>query len=537
MDRASSAHLATYEKFFILLLYGLFLLALLHQLGTHPLFQEEPRRGLIALEMLFADELIVPTEFGINYYNKPPLWNWVVMAGFRLFGQNEWGVRIFSALSFFFTGILLAAFGRKHLNERVGLYAGLFYLASADLLFGFSVLGEIDLFYSFITVASLLGFYHYSQQDKWWVALLLLYGLNGLGVLTKGLPSFVFAGLTVLAWLAYTRQWRKLWHPAHFAGIFLFLAIVGGYFYAYSLRAPLEPFLQTLLSQSSERTLADESSTGLMSQLLRLGKHLISFPLHSLLLNALPGSLLLFWVLSKAGRKYMKQEPVLAFCLLMLAVHFLPYWISPGAKARYVYMLFPLMILPGVAAWFYTNPAGKWRNYVYDGVYYLALYLLPIGAIAIHFIADLQVLGSLRLLSVSVFLALSWVLILLMYFRLRALRPLLLFLAFVVLRLGYNSIVAPLRASTSDASKDKALGIELAARTEGSPVCFYKESRPSRTMVFYYERDKQEVLAQKDSLEANIWYVLDQDYADVVLSEELTRFQFRGREFRVGKVE
>lgn len=536
MNSTLTARLNIYERSFVWLLYGLFLLALLHHLGMHPLFQEEPRRGLIALEMLYAGDLIVPTEFGTYYYNKPPLWNWIIMLGYQLFGTNEWGVRIFSALSFFLTGLLIAGFGKRYVNERTGLYAGLFYLASVDLLFGFSVLGEIDLFYSLLTLASLLGFYHFARQDRWWLAMLLLYGLNALGVLTKGLPSFVFAGGTVLAWLAYTRQWRRLWHPAHIVGILLFVGIVGGYFYAYSLRAPLQPFLQTLLSQSSERTLADDGGDGMGQKAYRFLQHLIGFPIGKLLINALPGSLLLLWAGSKAGSNYIKKQEALAFCTLMLLVHFFPYWISPGAKARYIYMLFPLLILPGVAAWQHLHRDKDWRNTVLKGLFFLLLTLLPAGAIAIHFIKDLQVLGSSSLIGLSAFLGLSSIATLLMYLRFRALRVLLIILCLIVLRIGFNSTVAPLRASTSDAAKDKALGILLSEKTAGTPLCFYKDSRPSRTLVFYYERESGKILQQRDTIAQGAWYITDSSYHLPQATEALCKFHFRGKDYRVVRI-
>ena len=151
------------------------------------------------------------------------------------------------------TSLLIYRVGRVHISEKAGLYAGLFYLASIDLLYGFSVLGEIDLFYSLITSLSFLAFYHYASLQRWWLAFALLYGLNALGVLTKGLPSFLFAGLTALSWLLYTRDWRRLWSLAHIAGIALFVLVVGLYFWSYSQYNSLEQYFVTPRVQTIAR--------------------------------------------------------------------------------------------------------------------------------------------------------------------------------------------------------------------------------------------------------------------------------------------
>lgn len=525
------------QRYFAWLLYGLFALALFHHLGTHPLYQEEPRRGLVALEMLFNDNLIVPTQFGEYYYNKPPLWNWIVLMGFELLGQNEWGLRFFSALSFLLTALLIYGVCKRHLHEKTGLYAGLFYLASVDLLYGFSVLGEIDLFYSLLTVFSFLAFFHFASLQRWWLAFLLLYGLNGLGFITKGLPSILFAGLTVISWLWYTKAWRKLYSPAHLVGTLVFLAVVSTYFWAYSQYNSLETYFLTLFNESSDRTVVTGEESGIWNSLWGYLTHLLVFPLHSLLLNALPGSVLLLWVLTSRGRRYISREPLLKYCALLLLVHIVPYLLSPGAKARYVYMLFPLMSILGTAVYLQLSPDKSWRQYKVTALQWLVFFLLPAGAIAIHLIPELQVLGQSRLIWVSVFLLLGLITCLGIYWKLRALRLLTLFLALVMLRFAYNEIVAPLRATTSDASKEKALGIQLAQEFAGQPLYIYGQTRPSRTMVFYYERDLQAVLPRVQEPVPGAWHILDPEFLDRGITEELGRFQSRKREYLIVKFE
>ena len=56
-------------------------------LGVRPLQFEEPRRVLVALEMAVRGNAVVPTTNGALYFNKPPLYNWLLLACTRLFGS------------------------------------------------------------------------------------------------------------------------------------------------------------------------------------------------------------------------------------------------------------------------------------------------------------------------------------------------------------------------------------------------------------------------------------------------------------------
>ena len=61
------------ESFLITSVIILLIVSLFINLGMQPLYLEEPRRAIIALEMIFNKNFIVPTELGEFYYNKPPL--------------------------------------------------------------------------------------------------------------------------------------------------------------------------------------------------------------------------------------------------------------------------------------------------------------------------------------------------------------------------------------------------------------------------------------------------------------------------------
>ena len=69
--------------------------ALLINLGLIAFNDDEGIRSLVALEMKLSGNYITPTLLGEFYYNKPPLYNWILLGFFELTGIiNEWTTRI-----------------------------------------------------------------------------------------------------------------------------------------------------------------------------------------------------------------------------------------------------------------------------------------------------------------------------------------------------------------------------------------------------------------------------------------------------------
>ena len=69
--------------------------ALLLHLGWQPLLVDEPIRALVSLEMHYSGQFFAPTLQGFPYYNKPPLFNWLLVSLYRLSGRtDEWIVRL-----------------------------------------------------------------------------------------------------------------------------------------------------------------------------------------------------------------------------------------------------------------------------------------------------------------------------------------------------------------------------------------------------------------------------------------------------------
>lgn len=101
-------------------------IVLLTNLGGPALWDDdEPKNAACSLAMLDANDWVVPTFNGRLRIEKPPLVNWVQIAGYTVCGRNETGARIGSALLTIGTCLLTWRIGCLLLGPSVGLLGGL----------------------------------------------------------------------------------------------------------------------------------------------------------------------------------------------------------------------------------------------------------------------------------------------------------------------------------------------------------------------------------------------------------------------------
>lgn len=187
-------------------------------LGSQPLMDpDEPVYAQTAREMLQSHDFISPRIYGEFWYDKPPMYYWLVAAAFKVFGGGEFAARFPSA--FFAVGgtLLVYLSGRKLFNERAGLLAALvlgtsleyFYLGNAAVT---------DMTLTFFLLAALLSFLHRKYY--------LLYSFAALGVVTKGPVALFFCAVIISGYLIVTSTMATVKQMKAGTGILLFAAIV-----------------------------------------------------------------------------------------------------------------------------------------------------------------------------------------------------------------------------------------------------------------------------------------------------------------------
>ncbi|WP_266367328.1 ArnT family glycosyltransferase [Tellurirhabdus rosea] len=504
--------------FWQLLAVLLLIPALFTHLGLLPLDtgSDEPRRALVALEMIFSGDYITPTLNGEPYFNKPPGYNWLIALSYTAFGNfSSFALRFPMAVSLVLYGLTIFLLVRKELGSRVGFAAALMLVTNARILLYDSLLGLIDIAFSWLTFAAFILVYQFDRKKNYWALFLTTYLLTAVGYMMKGLPSLVFQGLTLGSYFLYTRQFRRLFHPAHFAGVALFLLLVGSYYVAYFTRnnIPPEKIAAVLFDESAKRTVVQ---FGITETLL----HLVTFPFQMLYFYA-PWMLMVVFLLRKpkadsSGMPFFQKitswaatlHPFILFNAVTFAVNFVIYWSSPQVYARYLFMLLPLLFTIFAYSYYESRPTD-WRRRGWDGLMGIVLTVVTIGCWTPFFMPETKDMPDLWWQVPLIFVALAFVTW--QYWRQPANRLVILFAFLGVVRIGFNWFVLPPRIEHRQFYKDSS---EKVARLSlGKPLYGYKETigRDGSTDVnsCHIEVVRGEVLKRTDQKIPGALYIAD----------------------------
>ncbi len=451
------------ERFLITLILVLLPVALFWNLGLTPVRFEEPRRAVVALEMMVSGNYIMPTIHGDPYYNKPPLYNWVLTGLFHLFGYPaNWVLRLPTVLSLLLMGLCNYLFVKKYLSLSVAVVSSLFLVTSADILFSFSMVGEIDLFYSLIVYLQIISIFYFFGRKQYLLLFLVSYLLTAAGFLTKGFPSPLFQAFTLLAFLIVEKKWKLLFGWQHILGICLFFGLCIGYFGLYGQYNDPYSYVYRMFTESTVRA---EAARGIYD---RIG-HLLFFPVMMLKILS-PWSLLLLFMFRQGVVRQIWEHPFLRFCMLFVLANIGVYWLSPGTRERYLYMFIPFL-LP-VITWFFlkyrqeNGLAQKLITWIFGVLLVVTLLIFPL----LPFIPYTSKLPYIGLIAVGgTLLALP---VVYGYFKQVHLRIYYIVLATVLLRLGFDAIMIPARYINENEAHYEKAALRMIQLAGGKPIYF-----------------------------------------------------------------
>jgi 4-amino-4-deoxy-L-arabinose transferase-like glycosyltransferase len=465
--------------FFILLIPSLFF-----NLGLVPLYAEEPRRAVVALEMLLRENFIVPTINGEFYYLKPPFFNWILASVYTVAGSpDEFNTRITSVVSMLLLGLVMYMAGKKYAGRSFGLLSAALWLTAAGNLFFNSLLAEIDLFYSLVTFTSLIALFHFYEKKHFYLLFISIYLLGAIGTLTKGAPSILFTGLSVLVYFFMMKDFRRLFSAAHFTGIAVYAAVVGGYFLAYSMQGDVVTYLKFLFLESGKRFSGDTIWDFIV--------HMLIYPFDTLW-NLLPASLLIIFLFRRRFLQICSGNPLVRFALLMLIVHFPVYWLPPGGKQRYILMLYPFIIQ--LLAYVYLialkEPGKKIR--IFHRVLAFGSAAMAILAFAPLLIAGMDNIANLWLICLVGALAFASI----AAFQFTQPRFAMTGMLFTLLtaRLFFSLTVLPERAEQGSAAQNRAMAAQFIELTSGENIGIFQGTDFPMQAIYYLERGTMAII-------------------------------------------
>ncbi len=212
-------------------------------LGRPALWEpDEGRYAEIAREMVISGDYVTPRDDIELYFEKPPLVYWAEAASIKIFGVNEFAVRLPAALFSIGQVVVTAALAEMMLGASAGLFAAL-ALALSPLFFGFARFATLDPALAFFLTAALAAFYVAARNEpfsrpsarRW---MLTSAAMLALGTLAKGPIALILGGAIALAWMASEGRLRQVAQMPLVWCLVIYAAIVVPWFVLAEARNP-----------------------------------------------------------------------------------------------------------------------------------------------------------------------------------------------------------------------------------------------------------------------------------------------------------
>jgi 4-amino-4-deoxy-L-arabinose transferase-like glycosyltransferase len=296
--------------------------------------------------MLQRGDYIIP-YFNNHYrFDKPPLTYWCQLAGYRIFGDNDFAARLPSAIAAALTALILLEWGRRIGNERVGWWAAIiFTLCLQTFVHAKAAVADMWLVL-FMTAAHWAGYELLAglrEQDRqsrrstiwWWIFYLAL----AFGFLAKG-PIAWTPLLTVGSTMFFAPNIELARRFKFLRGNLLMLALVSIWGVPALIRTNGDFFRVGIMHHVVERSFSTMEGHGANS----FGAYLLLLPLYFVTIFAsfFPWSIKLPWLTKRLLRELDKIDNYL---VAGVAIIFFIFTFVQTKLPHYTLPAFPLLAL------------------------------------------------------------------------------------------------------------------------------------------------------------------------------------------------
>lgn len=484
-----------------------------------PLSADEATRAVVALEMKYSGNLVTPTINGDYYFNKPPLYNWLLLGVYNLTGtSSELVIRLPVVFFLLIFGLVIYFFTRRKLSNKVAAISALAFITCGRILFYDSMHGLIDMSFSMIIFMNFLLIYHFIRKEKYFQVFLLSYLLAVAAFLLKGLPAIVFQGITLIVAFFFFRKQKKLLSLPHFTGIFIFILIISSYYFLVWLENPTREYFFTLLDESTKRTFIEY---GLIKTLY----HILYFPFEQIY-HLLPWSILIVYLFDRKFYRNIRKNEFLSFLALVFIANIPVYWLSPETYPRYLFMLYPILLILLVNHHFKLHETNHkipvFIEWLFFGIILAVIPALLAGAYFYDFAAEE------RIKQVLVFTIIFLAVISGIYLMLKHLRFELIILTLIGLRIAFNFSIIPQRLAESRITLQRDQAIQVAKIAGENNIYLHSLAACSHETTYYISRETGKILYNySGDFQTDTLYLLDD--RDPLRKGEEILFRFETR--------
>lgn len=317
-------------------LLGLFaLLVFFVNLGCDGLHSaQEGRAGVVARNMLATGDWLTMHYKGADTSEKPIFCYWLYAVSGKVFGINEFSLRLPSALASLFCVWVVAYMGCRIYGARAGLLAA-YVLCTMVSFVNLGRAARIDIVLAaFYTGAMLCLYKGYFEKGKatWW--LYVFYVVLGLSVMVKGPVGVVLAGFLIFCYGVLFRRWGLWWELKPVSGVLIVLLLSAPWYIYESMRTHGEFATSFLVEHNIKRFLGGSE--------FKEGKFMpIYYYFPKFFAGTLPWSLALPGMLWQYRKRFTSLRTETNFLALWVVTGFVFFSLAALKRGDYLLPIYP----------------------------------------------------------------------------------------------------------------------------------------------------------------------------------------------------
>jgi len=477
------------QKF--ILFISLVALILISGVGSWGLTESsEARYAEISKEMFDRQDYVNPTLLGIKHFHKPPVTYYLTMAGYALFGTNEFGARFFLQIAFLIQLILIYKLSLLMFKkEKIGLWAAFIYFTLPLALISVRNL-TTDAYLNTFILASVYSYVNYTVTNKR-LFLYLFFALLGVIFETKGPVGWL---IPIIFVLSLKGKFKFSIHT--FWGLSLMLLISASWYIMVALRNPqlLDYFIN---HQLVDRVANDSFSRAKPFWYYFAFAPLLGFPWLIILISKAKTTSKELWSYSK----YTKS------LLISISIFFLILSLSKSKLPLYVLPIYPFIAI--FASYLYNEIFKRTYNQlnlVFGILIGLGLGILPFLNLNIQ-------VPKVQALIISVF---GITMLTIIYFRGKFLKKeQSLYIGIVNSCLILVAFIFVFNYNESELNSPKPMAEYILKEHENSQVVVFNELLPS--LSFYLDRMIVTVNNGKYTTQRETQFESNEDYKEYLI--------------------
>jgi 4-amino-4-deoxy-L-arabinose transferase len=338
---------------------------------------DETRYAEIGREMLARGDWIVPQFLGLRYFEKPVAGYWLNNISQWLFGENNFAVRLPSALCTALSAALIFWLALRLWDNRQKAWAASLIYLSCFLVYAIGTYNTLDPILTLWLTAVMVGCYeviHATSERRKIIAALLTGAACGMAFMTKGFLALALPVIAIVPYMLWQRRIKDLFVyglliPATAALVSAPWAI------AVALKEP-DYWHYFFWVEHVQRFAANDAQH----------RQPFWFYVPLLMVGILPWLGLLPSALAQGWRRR-RQQPELTYLLCWAAMPFLFFSVAKGKLPTYILPCFaPLALLMAHVAIEAVNQ-GRWRMLVtnsrINGIVGLLAFFIFLGVVLI----------------------------------------------------------------------------------------------------------------------------------------------------------